>query len=155
MSLEKDILKVRQNAELTESSMDQVFYEHVEEFERLVLRPFCDRHNLRFASAMGAYGFLTPTGKRLEDPRYMIDRHERVTNQIEFFNDPVYRDRGPQRCRSTEWRNYEPAFHASYRSVWELLEQKFGNQYVVAFATNDYNSPGYEKNLKKIEARTE
>jgi hypothetical protein len=104
---------------------------------------------------MGCFGFCTPGGKVLEDPRDMTEQHELVTNQVKFVNDPRYRDRGPQRCQSAEYRDWEPTFHTDYRRVWELLEQQFGNYYYVGFSANDYNSPGYEKNLKKIKARAE
>jgi hypothetical protein len=154
VSLEEGIGKVEKHGEKITDRMEKAFDSHVQYFEKNVLQPFCDAHNLRFSSAMGCYGFCTPGGHVLDDPREMTERHEQATNQVQFVNDPVYRDRGPQRRQSAEYRDWEPTFHTTYRSVWELLEQEFGN-FVVGFSANDYNSPGYEKNLKKIKARAE
>jgi hypothetical protein len=138
----------------TTERIEEAFDSHVQYFEKNVLQPFCDAHNLRFSSAMGCYGFSTPGGITLEDPQELTAHHENVTAQVKFVNDPVYRDRGPQRCQSENYRDWEPTFFATYRKVWALLEQDFGN-YITGFSANDYNSPGYEKNLKKIKARTE
>jgi hypothetical protein len=154
VSVEEGIILARNKASRTKIEMEWAFERHLNAFETGVLQPFCDRHNLRFASAMGNYGFCTPGGKVLDPPTEMAERHEYVTGQVKFVNDPVYRDRGPERCRSEGWRDYEPSFFQSYRDVWHLLEEEFG-QYVVAFSANDYNSPGYERNLKKIKGRTE
>lgn len=154
MNIEDCIGKVKKHGERITHRMEMAFDSHVTFFECNVLQPFCDTYNLRFSSAMGCYGFTTPGGKVLDEPREMTERHESVTNQVKFVNDPVYRDRGPQRVRSEGWRDYEPSFFPIYREVWTLLEQEFGN-YVVGFSADDYNSPGYEKNLKAIKARAE
>jgi len=154
MSLLEGIDKVQNHGERIADRMEKAFDSHVQYFEKNVLQPFCDEHNLRFSSAMGIFGFCTPGGKVLEDPRDMTEQHENVTGQIRFVSDPRYRDRGPQRRQSAEYRDWEPTFHVTYHRVWELLEQEFGNNRV-GFSANDYNSPGYEKNLKSIKARAE
>lgn len=151
MSIEEGIKGLRVNAEHVESRMEQTFSHHVDLFERKVLQPFCDRHNLRFGSGMGQFGFCTPNGTVLPEPWLLIERYENDTGQVKFVNDI---GRGPQRHRSEDYRDWEPSFFQTYRDVWALLEQDFGN-FVTGFSCNDYNSPGYEKNLKKIKARTE
>jgi hypothetical protein len=154
MSIEEGLEKVQLHGERVADRMEKAFDSHVQYFEKNVLQPFCDEHNLRFSSAMGCFGFCTPGGTVLDNPHDMTERHENVTNQVQFVNDPVYRDRGPERRQGKGWRDYEPTFFVTYRGVWALLEQEFGNYYV-GFSANDYNSPGYEKNLKAIRARAE
>jgi hypothetical protein len=132
--------------------MEKAFSLHVDVFEKKVLQPFCDRHNLRFGSGMGQFGFCTPNGTVLLEPWELVERYEKDTFQVEFFNDPQYITNGPQRRRGKGYRDWEPSFFQVYRDVWALLEQDFGN-YTTGFSANDYNSPGYEKNLKKIKAR--
>lgn len=152
---EDAVIKVQKHAHRIADRMEKAFTDHVQYFEKTVLKPFCDQHNLRFSSAMGCFGFCTPGGKVLDAPREMTERHENVTGQVKFVNDPVYRDRGPVRCQSERYRDYEPEFFVLYRYIWGLLETEFANSWMVGFSANDYNSPGYEKNLKAIKARTE
>lgn len=154
MSIYEGIDKVQNHGEKIADRMEKAFDSHVQYFEKNVLQPFCDAHNLRFSSAMGTFGFCTTGGHVLDPPDVMTMRYENATDQIRLVSDPRYRDRGPQRCQSAEYRDWEPTFHVTYHRVWELLEQEFGN-YRVGFSANDYNSPGYEKNLKKIKARAE
>jgi hypothetical protein len=148
MTIEDGIAAAKQHGERIADRMEKAFELHVGVFEKKVLIPFCDAHNLRFSSAMGCFGFSTPGGKTLQYPEELTERYELVTNQVKFVNDPVYRDRGPMRCQSENYREWEPTFFTTYREVWALLEEEFG-RYVVGFSANDYNSPGYEKVLKK------
>ena len=151
MSIEEGIKSTRNHGEKVSDSMEKAFSLHVEVFEEKVLRPFCDRHNLRFGSGMGVFGFCTPNGEVLPEPCELIEQYENVTGQVKFVNDI---GRGPSRFQSENHRDWEPGFFQVYRDVWELLEQDFGN-FTTGFSANDYNSPGYENNLKKIKARTE
>lgn len=154
MNLDDAIDFLKEHRGTTQSKIEDAFDRHLHLVERKVIHPFCDRHNLRFASAMGHYGFCTPSGTVLLPPDEMIERHERDTNQFIIVDDPLYRHWKPIKQRTEEYRDWEPSFFSLYRAVWSVLEHEFG-QYVVAFSANDYNSPGYEKNLKKIQARTE
>ncbi len=151
MSLEEGIKSTRNHGEKIAERMEKAFVLHVGVFEKQVLRPFCDQHNLRFGSGMGAFGFCTPNGTVLPEPRDLVEPYENVTGQVKFVNDV---GRGPQRFQGEGHRNSEPSFFQIYRDVWALLEQDFGN-FTTGYSANDYNSPGYEKNLKAIKARTE
>jgi hypothetical protein len=151
VSLANSIAATKQHGEKIADRMEKAFILHVGVFEKQVLRPFCDRHNLRFGSGMGVFGFCTPNGTVLPSPSELAEHYESVTGQVKFVNDV---GRGPQRFQGEGYRDWEPDFFQTYRDVWALLEQDFGN-FTTGYSVDDYNSPGYEKNLKAIKARTE
>lgn len=162
MSLEYNIKFLQQHQEDTERKIEDAFDLHVRQFEIRVLQPFCDQHNLRFASAMGQWGFVCPGVKIVEScngrswnpivldtPKEMQERWEYMTGQVKFVNDTY---KGPQRFRSDEWRNWEPSFFGTYRKVYDMLAHDIG-RFTLGFSCDDYNSPGYTEKHLKVQAR--
>ena len=100
-----------------------------------VIIPFCNRHNLRFWSGMGAFFFEAPSGKHFDEPEREFRQWGEAKGITELSAHPTQFEtsRWVLTCDDDEL----PEFLVTFAEIYRLLELEFmGGQ--LGYWVNDF-----------------
>jgi len=117
------IADAEDNLEATLSDLEDRAQLYADQFHSSVIRPFCNRHNLRFWSGMGAYFFEAPGGKHFDDPEAELRAWGMAKGIAELSSHPTQFEtsRWVLTCDDDEI----PCFLQTFSEIYRLLNLDF------------------------------